>query len=156
MSFALAAIPGRRDRPRKTFTLKSARTAIRSSPASRSWLTLLVVSSVSRRNTPKRTRRLPPDCGSRIADRRLRIDYEDASRKIISGITGLRDSDLFRNSRVPIRNQAHPSLAAKIRATNAVAERACNQAICFAAAPVAFDFSTPRRWNLKVEPEGGA
>src|SRR5262245_6673026 len=85
-SFAPAVIRGRRVRRRKTFTWKSARIAIRSSLANRSWLTQRAASSVSRRNTPKRTRKLPPDRGdksreeTRIEDRGSRI--EDRGLKI--------------------------------------------------------------------------
>src|SRR5262245_55428978 len=93
-SFAPAVIRGRLVRRRKTFTWKSARTATRSSPANRSWLTRRAASSDSRRNTPKRTRRLPPDCGRRnkytsrevmrIEDRGSRIEGR-ASRHAARG-----------------------------------------------------------------------
>src|SRR5262245_30725580 len=95
-SFAPAVIRGRLVRRRKTFTWKSARTATRSSPANRSWLRRRAASSDSRRNTPKRTRRLPPDCGreyskiraarkrrSRIEDRGSRIEDRAIAREAI-------------------------------------------------------------------------
>src|SRR5262245_65410764 len=71
-SFAPAVIRGRLVRRRKTFTWKSVRTATRSLPANRSWWTRRAASSVSRRNTPKRMRRLPPDSG---------CEYKDTSRE---------------------------------------------------------------------------